>query len=76
MIRAGAPSPTDPDAVVVDNTEGESDFSNIQAAVDDPDTEPGDTILIRAGAYATEEEIEVTDSRRRAVRRFAPAVKA
>jgi pectin methylesterase-like acyl-CoA thioesterase len=53
-------SPTDPDAVVVDQ-DGEGDFETIQAALDDPDTDPGDTILIRAGRYAPTEPIDVTD---------------
>ncbi|MBB6646636.1 right-handed parallel beta-helix repeat-containing protein [Halobellus ruber] len=54
------PSPGDPDVVVVDK-EGGGDFTSIQDAVDDPDTEPGNTILIRPGTYATGDEVEVTD---------------
>jgi parallel beta-helix repeat protein len=53
-------SPGDPDAVVVDQ-DGAGDFETIQAALDDPDTDPGDTILIRAGRYAPADPIDVTD---------------
>lgn len=54
------PSPTDPDAVVVDD-DGTGDFETIQAAIDDPGTDPGDTVLIRAGRYAPSAPIDVTD---------------
>jgi hypothetical protein len=53
-------SPTDPNVVVVDK-DGGGDFTTIQAAVDDPDTEPGDTVLIRPGEYVTDGELSVTD---------------
>lgn len=50
----------DPNTVLV-RKDGTGDFETIQAAIDDDDTESGDTILIGPGTFDPDSQIEVTN---------------